>query len=439
MHRKIPHSVLMMSVMLSSSAYAQLSCESSYGVITRVDGVLGQAMCQNQSQIFIDLVKNLEKTNPAYTRTSAAEVQGRFNDVDMTLHYAAHSNTLTFTSPELNIANQTFTGSTRKESQRMFTDWLKKSGVIGQIMNQQAKTSASSPITGAGGMMPSVSSSDFNVGWRDSSNIVATHNVALSSPANALDSADGTSSANTTSSSNNPSSSPASMLGLGLNVGSYSIDGSKDNVDTITLPLSYSFNIQEHSGQKIIVSLPITLYQVGKAKGYHGGVGLGYRYPLNDKWTLTPSVRYTLSASADRATVASVMSGSLMSTYTVPVGKFDVALGNMIGYYKTGKFKTGNYSFDPKIKQTMLRNGVMLSQPITLKGKKLAVEYSVIDTRYVGGNKPFLSRMQEYGVTVGLHKDEVAQNKKWSSWRGGITYMRGKNVKGFTGNVGYWF
>lgn len=126
MHRKIPHSVLMMSVMLSSSAYAQLSCESSYGVITRVDGVLGQAMCQNQSQIFIDLVKNLEKTNPAYTRTSAAEVQGRFNDVDMTLHYAAHSNTLTFTSPELNIANQTFTGSTRKESQRMFTDWLKK-------------------------------------------------------------------------------------------------------------------------------------------------------------------------------------------------------------------------------------------------------------------------------------------------------------------------
>lgn len=61
-----------------------------------------------------------------------------------------------------------------------------------------------------------------------------------------------------------------------------------------------------------------------------------------------PSVRYTLSASADRATVASVMSGSLMSTYTVPVGKFDVALGNMIGYYKTGKFKQAIILLTPK-------------------------------------------------------------------------------------------
>lgn len=69
----------------------------------------------------------------------------------------------------------------------------------------------------------------------------------------------------------------------------------------------------------------------------------------------------------------------------------------------------------------------------------MAAEYSVIDTRYVGSNKPFMSNMQEYGVTVGLHKDEAENNPKLSNIRVGVTYMHGKGSKGFTANMGYWF
>lgn len=401
----------MFAMMLSAPVYAEVSCQNSYGIVTTVNGELGQTICSNKADDFIDLVKELKNTNTSYTDTSQAEIQGRFNDVDMTLNYAANSNTLIFSAPELNIAERSFTGSTRKEAQKQFTDWLKKSGVIGEVMNYQAKHSALSPITGVGGVMPTLATNDFNNEMTQASNV----NHAT----------------------NNPSGS-GQIVGLGVNAGSYSVKGSAENVDTATLPLSYSFDMKKGSGQKLILSMPLTMYQVGSAKGYHAGFGVGYRYPINQKWTLTPSLRYTLSGSIDRATVASVVSGSLMSTYTMPVGKYDLSFGNMVGYYKTGKFKVGDYSFDPKIKQTMLRNGIMLSQPVSFKGKKLAVEYSIIDTRYVGGNKPFLSSMQEYGLTLGLHKDEPKKSKL-SSLRGGISYMRAKNAKGLTANVGYWF
>ena len=143
-----------------------------------------------------------------------------------------------------------------------------------------------------------------------------------------------------------------------------------------------------------------------------------------------------LTGSVDRATVSAVYSGSLTSTYQIPVGKFDLAIGNMVGIYKTGKFKVSEYSFNPHVKQTMLRNGIMLSQPVDLKNQKLAVEYSLIDTRYVGGEKPFMKDMQELGITVGTHKDQVG---RLSFLRGGVSFTRAKGSKGVTFNFGYWF
>lgn len=44
-------------------------------------------------------------------------------------------------------------------------------------------------------------------------------------------------------------------------------------------------------------------------------------FPINERWSLTPGVRYALTGSVDRATLSSVTSGTLMSTYTMPVFK----------------------------------------------------------------------------------------------------------------------
>lgn len=399
----------------AGNVYAQVDCSYSYGIQTSVNGAAGGTYCSSDANDFIDYVKNLKNTNTAYTNTSAADVVGRFNDVDMTLSYAANSNLLTFNAPEIGVVGKTFNGATRDDAQDEFVDWLKKDGIIGKIMRYQAKHSPTSAITGAGGLMPMLSETDYNTGMSGTSNIN-----------NALGSA-------TTHTGN--------LLGIGASFGSYSVDGSADKVETMTVPLSYTNKLDKNPNHQVIFTLPVSMYRVGKAKGYHVGLGMAYRYPVTERWTLTPGVRYSITGSVDRATVASVMSGSLMSTYTMPVfnDKFDLTIGNMVGYYKTGKFKAGDYSFDPNIKQTMLRNGVMLSQPVELKGKKLAIEYSAIDTRYVGGEKPFMRNMQEYGVTVGFHRDAVAENSKLSALRAGVTYTNAKGSNGFGFNFGYWF
>ena len=64
------------------------------------------------------------------------------------------------------------------------------------------------------------------------------------------------------------------------------------------------------------------------------------------------------------------------------------------------------------------------------------MEYSLIDTRYVGGEKPFMKDMQELGITVGTHKDQVG---RLSFLRGGVSFTRAKGSKGVTFNFGYWF
>ena len=157
--------------------------------------------------------------------------------------------------------------------------------------------------------------------------------------------------------------------------------------------------------------------------------------PMNDNWTLTPSGRISVVGSKDLATVAGLYSFSLTSTYIWTLPDFDVAMGNMIGYNQTAKVKAGDYSFDPDIQSTVLRNGVMLSQPVTLGGKKMSVEYSLIDTRYLG-DKLYMDNTQELSVTLGTNKRAYSSR---SFFRAGLTYLHGKDTDGFTLNFGYWF
>lgn len=419
----------------SAHAMAAVSCNGSYGFRVDVDGVVGETICADKAQTIIDVAKDLKSSNTSYTKISAAVGEGRFNGANFEISYEANSNKLVFKSDDIDVS-ESFEGSTRKESEDQFTDWFKHSDVMGKIMKYQAKTSASSPITGSGGLLPTLSQTDFATGFDGVSNIasVSTNTSSTTTDTNS-DSSDGSS--NKTQNSETKSSGSVNLIGVGVSVGSYKISETGERVTTTTLPLSYSINTNEADKRsQLILTVPITMYQVGSAKGYHAGLGVAHRFPITDKWTLTPGVRYALTGSVDRATVSAVYSGSLTSTYQIPVGKFDLAIGNMVGIYKTGKFKVSEYSFNPHVKQTMLRNGIMLSQPVDLKNQKLAVEYSLIDTRYVGGEKPFMKDMQELGITVGTHKDQVG---RLSFLRGGVSFTRAKGSKGVTFNFGYWF
>ena len=126
---------------------------------------------------------------------------------------------------------------------------------------------------------------------------------------------------------------------------------------------------------------------------------------------------------------------SLTSYLAFDSGWGSVAMGNMVGSYKALKTNVGDYSFDPQIRNTVLRNGFMLSLPTPIGGKRMSTEFSAIDTRY-SGSELYMKSYQEYGVALTTARSAVSSR---SFLRTGINFLQSSQSKGATINFGYWF
>ena len=391
---------------LSAQAQTALDCNRSFGLRADVNGVRGDTVCSSNVESFVDGVKNLNLSNNRYTQSSAATVAGRFSDVNVILNYGANSNTLSYDFVEIGVRGSV-TGANRDDSEEQFVEVVKKSNVLGKLLNYQAKHSATSGITGVGGVIPMAAAQDFDSSFDSQARVPA---------------GSGQEGAN-------------NLIGVGIGYSDHSIDNLADRVRTTSLPLSYTIRNDIDPRRQLVFSLPIIVVSIGDAKSLHTGLGVAYRLPVSDNWTLTPGVKYSVLGSKDRATVSSVMSGSLMSTYVIPTKVANFVIGNMIGYYRTGKFSSGDYSFDPDVQMKLTRNGLMASLPATMFGKRMAAEFSLIDTRYIG-DKPYAPNSQEVGITLGSNRN--GGNAR-SFTRVGLTYFRSKGSNGASANVGYWF
>lgn len=401
------------AVLLGTSGTALAQAQSCgapdrelYGLSLAIGANCGQDSF-NTAQDLIDALETeqLSGLDATYDGTQIANLNVLFNSLPIALSFPNSGFTgngaeLVFSIPALGIS-KTFNGADRDASQDLLEDYLKDSGVIADIMKYQAANSPHSPISGPGGIIPTAVSSDFN-------------EVFNTMPAQQ----DGQ---------------PASLIGAGLGFSALSVDDRDTKVTTI--PLSYTVRNNIDPRRQLVFSMPITVADTDGAKAYSVSFGAGYRFPINEAWTLTPAVRYGVTASEDLATVAGVVSATLASTYALRFEKFDMAIGNMLGYYSTTKVQAGDYSFDPKIHNTVLRNGVMVSQPITISGKRMAIEYSLIDTRYLG-TEIFVDNTQEFGITLGTNRSVFSSR---SFVRGGLNFLRGKETTGVSLNIGYWF
>ena len=354
----------------------------------------------------------LQALTPTYTGTQDISVFARFNSLDITLGYGIGP-VLFLQIPGLAV-NTSFNGATRDASEDLFEDYIKKSGILGKILNYQAANSPTSPITGVGGLLPNAVASDFNQNFMDSAtNIAAPMSMSAAASTNG---------------------STPNLIGVALQYGSFSALDSRTKVTSI--PLSYTIRNDIDPRRQLTFSVPLTQVDVDGAKAYIAGFGVSYRVPMNDNWTLTPAGKISGVGSTDLATVSGMYTGSLTSTYIWDMNTYNVAMGNMLSYNKTMKIQSGEYSANPDISSVVLRNGVMLSQPANWNGQKLSVEYSLVDTRYTGGTKLYIDNTQEIGITVGTNKNAFSAR---SFIRGGLTYLRGRDTKGFTANIGYWF
>jgi hypothetical protein len=404
--------------LLAMSGSATAACSLPTGLFSlgvEVNGACQAVSAQTAENLFDKLTGvDLKAINTAYTNTAAATLAIGFNSLPITLTAAGNSTTVTLSIPAIGV-NYTQTKATRDDSLSAIVDDIKKNNpnLLSDIMKYQAANSPASPITGAGGLIPSAVSSDFNSNFTDSAtNIAAPASVASQATSN---------------------KSTSNLMGIALQYSSLTVGDSKSKVTT--LPLSYTYRNDIDPRRQLTISLPITYIDTDGAKSGIIGLGMSYRFPMNDNWTLTPAFKISGVGSLDMATVAGLTTYSLTSTYIWALKDFDVAMGNMLSHSSTMKLQAGDYGVDPGISSTAFRNGVMLSQPVEMGGKRLSVEYSLIDTRY-SGTKTFMTDSQEIGITIGTNKNAFSSR---SFLRGGLSYMTAKNSHGITFNLGYWF
>ena len=361
----------------------------------------------------IDELKNgqLNALIPTYNSTSIASGQINYRGLQVEASYPTNGTTLVFQVPSIGL-NQSFTGTTRDESQQLLVDYLKKNNEYGAIMHALAAVSPSDPVAGNPTSLQA--------------NIVA----------------DGFNSAFATSPAVSPTpktSQPAvNTVQVGLEYGHFT--NSSTNVDAYTIPLSYSFNVGPEDNYRLSIDLPITYINTQGAQSGAASLGIGLTIPISDNWSLTPRISGGATGSIDLASVAAMTAGSVTSAYKFVYDGYGFIVGNMFGYSHSIDLKFGTYSFDPKIGDAFTKNGVMIDIPTGRWGIDVPflpgadMQVFATDTRF-WGTKLYENSFQELGFNIGSSEVTFISH----DIRLGATYIHGQHSNGATANIGFTF
>ena len=362
----------------------------------------------------------VKKHFPAYTDTTPFEAEMNFRGVEIKTSFDG-TNKLTLKIPSIGV-DETFEGGSRKASIEKMEDWFKKNGKekLTEFMQELAKSTPNDPIAGnPNSLMATMVHTDFDQAF--------TFNVSNLRPISV---------ANVDRTGRN-----SNLIGIGGRYSSYRQDG-VDNTQ-ILFPFTYTWRF-DNSRNKLRFQLPIAMQDIEGSKAYDLGFGIGFGWQITDAWELTPAVKYGAVGSIDLGSVGQIASGTLTSVYKIPLGDFQFAVGNMLGYYKTLKFSAGEFSFDPDIASTVLKNGIMFSIPTSawlnaLWLQNTALELFVSDTRYFG-TKLFIEQYNEIGLAFGYNNTTTTEGKNYlTDLRLGLAYLFCEKSKGFSASLSWSF
>jgi len=306
------------------------------------------------------------------------------------IHYlfaTANSSALTVKIPALGI-NKTFTGTTRNDSRHLALDYLKSKGYLPQMMQlvtaHTVAHTASDPVAGnPQSLLSSMVQNDFDQQflWRIGPPATAGHEA-----------------------------------GAGFRYGSTQGNGEASRSRFLT-PF-YRYRFKQAPGSELSLSLPLAMTEVDGAESYQAGAALSYRSPILDHWSIAGGASYALTSSSDLIRLAQYGGISLTSDLHWDAAGWHWAMGNMVGYYRT--FKLADY--DPELRNTAYRNGLVASRPVSLLGTDADIDYFLIDTRY-SGSSLYTRAYQEAGVA--LRKSGTGWN-----WRAAASVVASDSATG---------
>jgi len=354
----------------------------------------------------------LAQVNALYTDTSPAVIRFGYRGLPMVLTTTAGGTGVTLLIPGLDLATPFDAQPSRDANVQDVKTFLKNSGgeILNRLQQLLAKTSPIDPIAGNPNSLQSrLVSDDFDRSFTQFASNIRAAGPAGDKPLN-------------------------NLLGIGLSYARYTQSGLNSRVTT--LPLSYTVRPDRDPRQQWTLYAPLTVTEVAGARAYNLNLGLAYRVPVTNAWALTPSVGYGIAASPDLGSAAAMQSASLTSQYTLQRAGYNLAIGNMLGRYLAHKFSVREYSFDPKISNTVLRNGLLVSIPTRVLGTPMAFELSWVHTRY-SGTELYSNQYHEIGMALGSAK---SANSAQHYLRASVTYLQGAHdIRGLKLNIGYWF
>lgn len=370
-----------------------------------------------------DMIKNLDTDAiqnqiSAYTDNSAASGTLNFRGLDINVSVPANSTAITVDIPAINV-NQTFTGATRNASVDELEEWLQKEAgdVLTQIMQKLAATSATDPVAGSPNSLEStMTSTGYDRGFTSATTELESRTIEAGEK-------------------------NGNLAGVGFEFGYFEVGDAKGQ--SYRVPLSYTIRSNTNARKKFTISMPITVTDLEGAYSYAVGLGGGLTWPITDRWAITPALDWGFMGSVDLGAVGQIIAPSITSSYTWPIRNMKLNMGNMLGQYESMKISYGDYSFDPGISNTVLRNGLMLYIPTDKFRKNTGIEVFVVDTRFFG-NELHIDAYNEIGFSFGSKKIRRKTVKGiiknyLRDLRAGLTYTFSSDSSGISFNFGYTF
>ena len=401
---------LALSVLAAApAAWAQsgLNCGRFFGAYVTSGGGSAQVCVNNVQDLYETGIRDAGLLFPNYTSTSALRSDVSFGGVKAVMNFAEGSNALTMYIPDLD-ESRTFNGATRADSAKLFRDYLRNNAdLLGRIHKRQAAISPLSPITGTGGALRNAIGADFDAGFGET----ATQIVG----------------------SQGGSTGAQNLIGLGVVVSQHKVAG--ETVRNVSMPLSYTVRNDIDPRRQALVRAGVGVLDTAGTRSYQARIAGGYRFPMSDEWALTPMAGFSAAGSEDAAFYVGVASASVTSTYTWELGGFDLTMGNMVGGYQTVKLGGRAFATDPNIRNVAFKNGLVLSQPVTIGGQRLSAEYGFADTRMTG-TELYQKSAQELTFSLGTNRNALSAR---SFFRATLAFQRARDSKGVTLSVNYWF
>jgi hypothetical protein len=225
------------------------------------------------------------------------------------------------------------------------------------------------------------------------------------------------------------------IFGAGVEFGAFNTDGTRSR--SYILPLRRSF-LLDMPGWAINLDLPLAFTTIEGSESYSGSGSVGLRIPVFvDRWTLTPAFRIGFLSSNALSTGAVTYGGTITSELDFQLGDTEFTVGNLVSrFHAIDASALQDDTVDVDLKNTVLRNGVIVTHPVSAFSQDLDLSAFVTDTRFFG-DEVFIDQYNEVGFTIGWNEPSLTAITNRLAI--GVTYTRNEEGDGIRANFGFRF